>query len=109
MIDVERGIVKAYRLVENFGEDKQEDCVQEVDHHNGDVERIHLLVHVRAHDADADQEKCLDNDKSDRLGNAVLLSQCDEHSLNQEVYQNRHDEEVSSSLELDVEEAPLVE
>jgi hypothetical protein len=103
------GVIKAYRLVEDLSEDEQENCVQEVDHSDRNVEGVHLLVHVGAHDAHADQEQSFDDEESHSLDNASFLAETDEHSLDEEVDENRDDEEVRSGLELHVEEAPLVE
>jgi len=103
------GVIRTYRLVKHFGENEQEDGVQQVDHGNRNVESVHLLVHVRAHDTNADQEQCFNDEKSNGLNDASFLTKTDKHSLHQEVNEHRDDEEVRSGLELHVEEAPLVE
>ena len=100
---------QTYRLVKDLGEDQQENGVQEADHGDCNVERIHLLVHVGTHDTHANQVESLNDDKSDRLCDSGFLSEGNEHALDQEVDQDRDDEEVCGGLELDVEESPLVE
>ena len=48
-------LATTYWLTEDIGEDEQEDGAQKVDHADGNVERVGLLVHVWAKHADSDQ------------------------------------------------------
>ena len=98
-----------YRLVEHLGEDQQEDDVDEVDHDDGDVERVRLLVHPRTQDADAHEQGGLDENQGDGLREEALLGEPDEGGLEEDVGEHGHDEVVRRGPVLHVEEAPLVQ
>lgn len=96
------------RQAEDAGEEKQEDGVEEVQGADGNVEGIGLLVHVRSENTDDNEEDGLDDEEGNGLESAVALTKSDEHSLEKKVSQDGDDEVVGSSLELNVEETPLV-
>jgi len=98
-----------YRRVEDTCKDEEEDGADEVDDGDGDVEAVRLLVHVGSKNAHGDQEDGLDDDQRDGLQGAAALGQGDEHALEEDVDEHGDDEVVGRRLELDVEEAPLVE
>jgi len=96
-------------LLEDLSKHEHEECSEEVDSSNGNVETVGLLVHPRAKDRHADKESKFNQDKSDGLDVATSLRKSDEHGLDEDVDEPWDDEPVRGSLELDVEEAPLVE
>jgi len=98
-----------YGLLEYFGENQEEDGAEKVDGGNGNVETVGLLIHVWAQDAHTDEEASLDQDESDGLDSAVLLGKPNEHGFNKSVGQDGNDEVVHGSLELHIQETPLVE
>ena len=98
----------AYRLAKDIREHQQEDGADKVNDTYRDVEGIRLLVHVRRHDRNANQEDGLDEHESDSLCDSASLAESDEQALDQDVDQHRDDEEIRCRLELYVEEAPLV-
>lgn len=93
---------QAYRLVENRGENQQENRVNEVNSCNRDVESVGLLVHPWPENADTNQEAGLDDNQCNSLGDAAILAKSNEQSLDQYISQTWHDEIVGSSSELDV-------
>lgn len=93
---------RAYWLVENRGENQQENRVDEVDGCNGDVESVGLLVHPWPENADTNQEAGLDDNQCNSLGDAATLAESDEQSFDQNVSQTWHDEIIGSSSKLDV-------
>ena len=97
------------RLVEDIGEDEQEDCVDEVDGADGDIHGIGALVHPWSQHTCGNQHNRLDNKQSDRLGSSALLGEGDEHALDEDVDQDWDDVVVGGSSELDVQETPLVQ
>ena len=98
-----------YRLIKDLCEEQQEDGAKEVESSNGDIESIRLLVHVRAHDGDTNEERYLDNNESDGLRRTVALCETNKHGFDNGVGQDRNDEVVHVSPKLDIEKAPLVE
>ena len=89
-------------MVEDRGENQQENRVDEVDGCDGDVEGIGLLVHPWSENADTDQEAGLNDNQCDSLGGAAVLAKGDEQCFDQNIRQTRHDEIVGSSTKLDV-------
>jgi len=96
------------RQGEDSSEEEQENGVEEVEEADENVENVGLLVHVRREDTDDDEEDGLDDEEGNGLKCAIVLTKGDKHALEEEVSQNGDDEVVGSSLELDVEETPLV-
>ena len=96
------GFQQAYRLVEDRGENQQENSINEVDSCDGDVERVGLLVHPWPENADANEEASLDNDQGNGLSNAAVLAKSDKQRLDQNITQARHDKVVGGRTELDI-------
>jgi len=98
-----------YGLSKELRKHQQEESAQEVDSGDGNVETISLLVHPWAQSGDTDEQCKLDQDKSDSLDLSTALSKADEHGLDEQVSEPWDDEPVGGSLELNVQETPLVE
>jgi len=97
------------RLVEDVREYQKEDGVEEVDSANRNVENVGALVHPWPNNTSSNQGSCLNEDKCDSLNGSNVLSEGNEHSLYDNVDQDRENEVVRGSPELDVEETPFVE
>ena len=85
-------------LTEDASEDEQEDGVDEVDHHDGNVECIGLLVHERCEDADGNEVNTVNDGECDGLGNRAALTETDKHALEQDVDERKDDPVVCGSL-----------
>ena len=69
---------QAYRLIEDRGEDQQEDSVNEIDGCDGNVESVRFFIHPWPENADTDEEAGLDDDQCNGLGDAAVLAESDE-------------------------------
>ena len=98
-----------YRKIEDLCEEQDQQRVEEVDCLDGDVERICLLVHVRSHDGDSNQHTGINNDEANSLCDTASLAKSNEQTLDQDVSKSADDEVIHGGLELDVQEAPLVQ
>ena len=83
------------REVENIRQEEEEDSVEEVHGANDNVERVGALVHPRAHDGGGNKRGGLNNEERNSLEGAVGLSKGNEHALDDNVEEDRHDEVVA--------------
>ncbi|KAI6774427.1 hypothetical protein HG531_001276 [Fusarium graminearum] len=81
---------------QNVGKNEEADGVEEVEHEDGNVKRVHALVHEGTHDTCGDQSSHLDDDEGNRLNCAVLLAQGDKHALDKDIGKLGHDKVVAS-------------
>lgn len=93
---------QAYWLVEDRGENQQENSVKEVDCCDGDVKCVGLLVHPWPENADANEKASLDDNQCNGLSDAAVLAKSDEQCFDQNITQTRHDEVVGGRTELDI-------
>ena len=89
-------------MIENGGEDQQENGVDEVDSCNGDVESVGFLVHPWPENADTNKEAGFNDNQCDGLSDPTILSKSDEQRFDENVAQSRHNEVVSRRTELDI-------